>query len=335
MSSAIIIKTKSTKLALFYQDILRDPTLQQQLRAASDLENLCLLTVSLGSQKGYDFTLEELVDALEKEFLTVEKALDLSPLALMALEHHLYENQHSFISSFVNTFKVYIVDRNHELYQQGRKLAQSMYHKVWQTENLLDNNDYGVVVFQRDSVIANVNIQLKHNNTLFKSEQFFARQHWHGYLNVKDSELAEISGLAISDQIPSSLSRSVLMTVVLGLRMLLNSLGLKAYITIQHQFLIRVLCKSLNLPFEVNKTITTPQINVPNDNYWNRKEAPKIYYFDNLNAQAIAACNSLIERLKIAGIKTKFFMKTIPVNRSYFSFSDSRIFAPSNSSKAA
>jgi hypothetical protein len=188
--------------------------------------------------------------------------------------------------------KVEIVPKNHPFYQQGRSLAQLMYQKIWQTENLIDENDYAIVVFKHNCVVANVNVQLKNQNRLLKSEQFFSPQHWQNYLSVAESEIAEISGLAILDRLPNSFSRPVLMTLVLGLKILLSTLELRAYTTIQHKFLIRLLIKSLKLPFFINEIVTTPQINVPDDNYWIREEPPRIYYLDGLNSEAISACTS-------------------------------------------
>lgn len=197
--------------------------------------------------------------------------------------------------------RVEIVDKNHYLYQQGRELAQKMYQKVWQTENLIDDNDYAVIVYDRNFVIANVNVQLKHPQTLLKSEKFFANKHWQNYLEIKDSEIAEISGLAICDRIPRSKSRLVLMALVLGMQTLLNILKLKAYTTVQHKFLIRVLIKSLKLPFFINSIM--PGRDVPDDNYWKREEPPRIYYLDGLNSDAIAACNSFWHYFETANLK--------------------------------
>lgn len=202
--------------------------------------------------------------------------------------------------------RVEIVNKTDKIYQQGRKLAEQMYEKVWQTDRLIDNNDYGVVIFYDDSVIANVNIQLKQQNMLLKSEQFFSPLHWQKYLNIADSQIAEISGLAISDRIPHSLSRPVLMTLVLGLRTLLYALELRAYTTIQHKFLIRILTQSLKLPFFINEIITTPQIEVPDDNYWKREEPPRIYYLDGFDPRAIKACNLFFYSLNLVGIETSF-----------------------------
>ncbi|NJO94570.1 MAG: hypothetical protein HC820_10040 [Hydrococcus sp. RM1_1_31] len=181
-----------------------------------------------------------------------------------------------------------------------------MYKKVWQTEKLIDDNDYGVVVFYGNSVIANVNLQLRRENSPLKSEKFFQFKHWQEYLKVADSEIAEISGLAISDDIPNSLSRPVLMTLVLGLKILLQGLKLKAYTTIQHKFLIRLLAKSLGLPFFMNETVTTVQTNVPDDNYWKRAESPRVYYLDGFAPQAIQACDRFFDYFKSAGIQTIF-----------------------------
>lgn len=171
---------------------------------------------------------------------------------------------------------------------------------------MIDDNEYGIVVFDRDSVIANVNIQLKHPHTFLKSEKFFHPLHWQNYLSCAECEIAEISGLAIEDRIPSSFSRPVLMTLVLGLRTLLSVLELRVYTTIQHKFLIRLLTKSLKLPFFINEIVTNPTIEVPDDNYWRREESPRIYYLDGMNSDAIAACNSFWDYFEEANLRLLF-----------------------------
>ena len=48
----------------FYQVVLQDSALQQQLQFAPDEESMVNLAVELGQQKGYDFTSEEVIQAI-------------------------------------------------------------------------------------------------------------------------------------------------------------------------------------------------------------------------------------------------------------------------------
>ncbi|ARV57834.1 hypothetical protein BZZ01_03570 [Nostocales cyanobacterium HT-58-2] len=43
----------------FYQEFLKDPALQEQLKTATDRNSTAALAVELGKEKGYSFTLEE------------------------------------------------------------------------------------------------------------------------------------------------------------------------------------------------------------------------------------------------------------------------------------
>jgi hypothetical protein len=238
-----------------------------------------------------------------------------SPINLKTFSHY---------SSF-QFLRIEIVDKNDSIYLQGRKLAESMYKKVWQTEKLIDDNDYGVVVFYRNSIVANVNIQVRRQNSSLKSERFFQSKHWQEYLNVADSEMAEISGLAISDDIPSSLSRPVLMTLVLGLKLLLQGLNLKFYTTIQHKFLIRLLAKSLGLPFFINETIKVSPVSIPNDNYWRKAEMPRVYYLDGFAPQVTQACDRFLDYFKSTRIQTIFSSRIIKENINYIQLFQSPI----------
>lgn len=49
----------------FRQLVLREPALQQQLKATSDREQFIALTQRLGAERGYDFTVEDVRQALQ------------------------------------------------------------------------------------------------------------------------------------------------------------------------------------------------------------------------------------------------------------------------------
>ncbi len=217
-----------------------------------------------------------------------------------------------------NDFQVFIVSRQNPIYWQGRKIAQLMYQQVWATEHLVDNNDYAAVVFWQGSIIANVNVQLRKENGYLKSELFFQKEHWQSYFNLDGYNLAEISGLAISDKIPSSLSRSALMMLILGLRILQYSLNIRFYTTVQHEFLIRILNQSLNLPFQVNEIITQPSKGIPQDKYWQRDKLPRIYYLDGHHEQSVKACDSYFYYLNLMGIKLGF-STLVPEKKLHYS----------------
>jgi hypothetical protein len=55
----------TTDLERFYNQYLKDPTLQEQLKTETTPENLCELAVELGKEQGYHFTKEEAMAAWE------------------------------------------------------------------------------------------------------------------------------------------------------------------------------------------------------------------------------------------------------------------------------
>lgn len=57
----------TTDLEQFYLELLKDPMLQERLKAATDPESLCELAVELGKEKGYSFTKEEVFAAMAIE----------------------------------------------------------------------------------------------------------------------------------------------------------------------------------------------------------------------------------------------------------------------------
>ena len=65
MTSATLTKTNSD-LELFYEEVLRDYPLQEQLKAATSPESLIKVSVKLGAKRGYHFTIEEVLDAVNE-----------------------------------------------------------------------------------------------------------------------------------------------------------------------------------------------------------------------------------------------------------------------------
>jgi predicted ribosomally synthesized peptide with nif11-like leader len=62
-------------LEQFYQEVLNNSVLQEQLKAATDPEQLCQLAVQLGAEQGYHFTLAEVQAALAIEVALTEHIL--------------------------------------------------------------------------------------------------------------------------------------------------------------------------------------------------------------------------------------------------------------------
>jgi hypothetical protein len=65
MTTPTLTKTNSD-LGLFYEEVLRDYSLQEQLKAATSPESLIKLSVRLGAERGYHFTIEEVLDAVNE-----------------------------------------------------------------------------------------------------------------------------------------------------------------------------------------------------------------------------------------------------------------------------
>jgi hypothetical protein len=81
-------------------------------------------------------------------------------------------------SSPANPLEVHPVDTGDIFYKKGRVLAESVYRQIWNTEKLLDGNDYAVVVSRDRTVVGNLNLQSRSKHGLLKSEGFFGERHW-------------------------------------------------------------------------------------------------------------------------------------------------------------
>jgi hypothetical protein len=202
--------------------------------------------------------------------------------------------------------EVHLVDKNDIFYKKGRVLAEEVYRKVWNTENLIDGNDYAIVVSRNGIAIGNMNLQLRSEKKLLKSELFYGAEHWQDFFAGKPTRVAELSALALSQNLPNEVRRPIMMMLILGTQILSRALDIQFYVTIQHEFLMRILTKSLQLPFFRNEQLQMPQGKIPNDQYWNRGEFPKLYYLDTKDSNAINTCASFFSYLHVAGIQTAF-----------------------------
>ena len=202
--------------------------------------------------------------------------------------------------------EIHLVEREDVFYKAGRHLAKEVYREVWNTQNLVDGNDYAVIVACKGKIVGNINIQLKKPKSLLKSEIFFGEKHWEDYFQVEDSEIAEISALAIAKDAPTELRRPVMMMLITGVQNICRIRGIKFLATVQHSYLLRILNKSLKLPFYKNTTVTQPVGDIPNDDYWKREKYPAIYYLDILSFEMVNVCYSFLSYLNLSGLQTQF-----------------------------
>ncbi|MGB5596094.1 MAG: hypothetical protein WBM32_20995 [Crocosphaera sp.] len=208
--------------------------------------------------------------------------------------------------SLPSSMEVHLVDKNDIFYKKGRVLAEDIYRTVWNTENLIDGNDYGVVVMHNNDIVGNMNLQVKQNGKSLKSEIFFGEKHWQPYWGdfVTSTNIAEVSALAIDDDIAKEIRRPVMMMLILGMQNLCRLQNIEYLVTIQHEFLIRILRKTLDLPFWRNESVTIPKENLPKDDYWNRHQHPGLYYLEPLSFAVTDACYSFLSYLTSSGIQT-------------------------------
>lgn len=218
------------------------------------------------------------------------------------------------------SMEVHIVDKQDLFYKKGRVLAEHAYRRTWNTENLIDGNDYAVVVSKGGKTIGNMNLQLRSEEKFLKSEKFFGKEHWQNYFHPYPTGVAEISALAISHELPSQISRPVMMLLILGISSLCRLKEISLLTTVQHEFLIRVLKQNLQMPFIRNEKVKTPNGELPNDNYWNHKNPPKLYYLDTDSQQAVASCASFFWYLNSVGIHTTFLPRVQTEDLSYTTF---------------
>ena len=188
-----------------------------------------------------------------------------------------------------SVIEVHLIDKNHVFYQEGRILAQDVYRQIWDTDHLIDGNDYAVVTIANGTAIGNMNLQLKTQQKSLKSEMFFESEHWESYFSKSSEKITKISGLSVSQDLPVKSRQQVMMLLILGTSIISQILGIDLWVTVQRKALNRILAKQLRLSFVTNQTVVTPQKEVPKDNYWHSSELPQIHYLDVKDSQNVNA----------------------------------------------
>jgi Nif11 domain len=59
MTVVTTLQTTDNSMKQFYQELLKNPELQAQLKTASNPESLCQMAVQLGAERGYTFMIEQ------------------------------------------------------------------------------------------------------------------------------------------------------------------------------------------------------------------------------------------------------------------------------------
>ena len=216
--------------------------------------------------------------------------------------------QQAYLGHHASTerMEVHLVDKNDIFYKKGRVLAEEVYRQVWNTEHLIDGNDYAIVVSRNGIAIGNMNLQLRSEKKLLKSELFYGQEHWQEHFQGSPTNVSELAALALSQDLQSEIRRPIMMMLILGTQILCRSLNIQFCVTIQHEFLMRILTKSLQLPFFCNEKLTRPQGQLPDDLYWNRGEFPKLHYLAPNSSETVQTCGSFFCYLHVAGIHTSF-----------------------------
>lgn len=215
---------------------------------------------------------------------------------------------------------IHLVNQNDIFYKKGRLLANEVYNQVWGTQKLIDDNDYGIVITNRGEVVGNLNIELKKENKLLKSEKFFGEKHWGCCCNLADDQIFEISGLSIGKNVHPELRQPILMLLMFSKYTLARSLGRTFGVSVQRKALNRIITKHLHLPFFTNPVITEVEGEVPQDNYWQDGEQPQLHYLNYTNPETIESMNSFLFYFNSIGIQTNFMSRFHPQPTSYAQF---------------
>ncbi len=245
------------------------------------------------------------------------QTLTTSPVVLNKLNQPNQPNINNILSSPI---EVHLVDKNDVFYHKGRILAEDVYRQVWNTDNLIDGNDYAAVVVSNNTVIGNMNLQTRNSQKLLKSEVFFQTKHWENYLSIAPENIAELSGLSVSQELPLESRQLILMILILGASTISHSLEVDVWATVQRKALNRILAKRFRLSFISNTQILRPKKEVPKDKYWESSEMPQIHYLDLKKDQNINSFGLFYAYLHLQGIHLKFLPRFRSLSMPFSTF---------------
>ncbi|NJO93200.1 MAG: hypothetical protein HC820_00380 [Hydrococcus sp. RM1_1_31] len=181
-------------------------------------------------------------------------------------------------------------------------MAQVAYSKHWQTANLIDGNDLGVVVLLNQQPVGNLNVQLKKDNLRLQSEVFFQPNHWKNFYNGAE-KIAELSALAIELERSHQMWPLILKALILGAHELCYLYHIKFLATIQRQLTVKIFSR-LGLPLVKNERVKKSS-NIPNDRYWTSKPFPALYYLNPFALKTIEQCEKFSFEIQ-KQVKTTF-----------------------------
>lgn len=211
------------------------------------------------------------------------------------------------LTSDKSLLEVHLVDQHDHYYHRGRALACLVYKEVWGTENLIDSNDYGVIVLFGGKVVGNANIQVRTEHQILKSEKFFTVEHWQPYASIPYYQVAELSALSLISKLSPEIKQLVMMLLIFGTYVLGRSIGKTFCVTIQRKALYRIISKHLHIPFYKNELVRDIQWDIPKDRYWQGKELPRLYYLNLIAPETIESIDACFVYLNSLGFKTKFY----------------------------
>ena len=202
-----------------------------------------------------------------------------------------------------DNFHFVICGRSSKEFMDGRELTKEVYRKIWGTDNMNDDYDFGIVAFHNSKPVGNVNIQLRKNRDLIPSECFFHKENWTLFKNVEAHLVGEISGLSAAEEIRGKLRYDVVSGLVACVHLAALQAEVPVYSTIQRRPLIRKLIDIYQYPFS-KVCDSKPNIKaVPNDKYWTSKEAPQLFFIDYRDIQATKASFEIIKELSKKNVK--------------------------------
>ncbi|NWO04171.1 MAG: hypothetical protein HLX50_00270 [Alteromonadaceae bacterium] len=193
--------------------------------------------------------------------------------------------------------KFVLCPKNSDEFLDGRSLAKDIYKKSWGTNKMGDDYDIGIVAYEQNEVIGNINIKLPDHKNKLPTDKYFIPGEIPEYAISNRRSMAELCGLSVSDQIKSEHRAYTLGGLIVGAHMAAYQSDITVFATAQRKPLISKLQNMYHYPFDHSVGADVSCENLPEDLYWQSNCKPNLYYIDLTSTKTIQSSMAILLKL--------------------------------------
>ncbi|WP_211826498.1 hypothetical protein [Kistimonas asteriae] len=164
--------------------------------------------------------------------------------------------------------------------------------------------DLGVVAINHDgATIGNVNVVIRHPQTLLPSESFYYSEHWVNAGFSPADTVCELTGLSVSSAVRRADREYIIAGILSFAVMAAMDREISLVSTVQRKRLIDKLENKYRYQFTHNTIASLYKSEkTPDDGYWKSSASPGIFYMKTSDVKALAATFNLVRSMSTSKI---------------------------------